>query len=93
MAGPKTSAEKSREDEKNAAADDMFGGAFGGLQEMEVTETAPVEESESHSEDTEEIEVAESSETEESTEKKEPEMVASQGSSNVEDDFDKLFNS
>ena len=32
-------------------------------------------------------------ETEESTEKKEPEMVASQGSSNVEDDFDKLFNS
>ena len=27
------------------------------------------------------------------TEKKEPEMVASQGSSNVEDDFDKLFNS
>ena len=33
-------------------------------------------------------------ETEEvATEKKEPEMVASQGSSNVEDDFDKLFNS
>ena len=33
-------------------------------------------------------------ETEESTtEKKEPEMVASQASSNVEDDFDKLFNS
>ena len=32
--------------------------------------------------------------TEESTpEKKEPEMVASQASSNVEDDFDKLFNS
>ena len=33
-------------------------------------------------------------ETEESTpEKKEPEMVSSQASSNVEDDFDKLFNS
>ena len=51
MAGPKTSAEKSREDEKNAAADDMFGGAFGGLQEMEVPETPtvqePVEESQS----------------------------------------------
>ena len=54
MAGPKTSAEKSREDEKNAAADDMFGGAFGGLEEMEVSETAPVEEPESHSEETEE---------------------------------------
>ena len=27
------------------------------------------------------------------TEKKEPEMVTSQASSNVEDDFDKLFNS
>ena len=54
MAGQKTSAEKSREDEKNAAADDMFGGAFGGLEEMEVSETAPVEEPESHSEETEE---------------------------------------
>ena len=32
-------------------------------------------------------------ETEAPTEEKEPEMVASQGSSNVEDDFDKLFNS
>ena len=43
MAGPKTSAEKSREDEKNAAADDMFGGAFGGLEGMEVPDTPPVD--------------------------------------------------
>ena len=67
MAGPKTSAEKSREDEKNAAADDMFGGAFGGLQEMEVTETPTVEEpvAESQSEETTPTEVAEIPETEE----------------------------
>ena len=61
MAGPKTSAEKSREDEKNAAADDMFGGAFGGLQEMEVPETPTVEEpvAESQSEETTPTEVVE----------------------------------
>ena len=43
MAGPKTSAEKAREDEKNAVADDMFGGAFGGLEGMETPEIAPAE--------------------------------------------------
>ena len=43
MAGPKTSAEKSREDEKNAVADDMFGGSFCGLEGMEATEKTPVE--------------------------------------------------
>ena len=41
MASKKTSAEKAREEEKNAAADDMFGGAFGGLDQMD----APAEES------------------------------------------------
>ena len=44
MAGRKTSAEKARDDAENAAADDMFGGAFGGLDNMEVPETPPVEE-------------------------------------------------
>ena len=44
MAGPKTSAEKAREDEKNAVADDMFGGAFGGLEGMETPTPAPAEE-------------------------------------------------
>ena len=44
MAGPKTSAEKARDDAENAAADDMFGGAFGGLDNMEVPATPPVEE-------------------------------------------------
>ena len=34
MTGSKTSAEKAREDAKKAVADDMFGGAFGGLDEM-----------------------------------------------------------
>ena len=39
MTGSKTSAEKAREDAKKAAADDMFGGAFGGLDEMAPTST------------------------------------------------------
>ena len=53
MAGRKTSAEKARDDADNAAADDMFGGAFGGLDEMEVPESAPVEEVVSEEEVTE----------------------------------------
>ncbi len=36
MADKKTSAEKTREEEQNAAADNMFGGAFGGLDQMEA---------------------------------------------------------
>ncbi|MFL2968439.1 MAG: hypothetical protein ACJZ6A_04745 [Candidatus Poseidoniaceae archaeon] len=40
MAGPKTSAEKARDEAENAAADDMFGGAFDGLDGL----TPPVEE-------------------------------------------------
>ena len=36
MAGRKTSAEKARDDAENAAADDMFGGAFGGIEGIET---------------------------------------------------------
>ena len=53
MAGRKTSAEKARDDAENAAADDMFGGAFGGLDNMEVPETPPVEEAVEEEETTE----------------------------------------
>ena len=53
MAGPKTSAAKARDDAENAAADDMFGGAFGGLDNMEVPETPPVEEAVEEEETTE----------------------------------------
>ena len=54
MAGPKTSAEKAREDAENAAADDMFGGAFGGIDGMEVPTPAP-EESPASDEQTSEV--------------------------------------
>ena len=58
MAGPKTSAKKSREVAENAAADDMFGGAFDGLDGF----TPPVEEEVVESETTEE-EISEPEET------------------------------
>ena len=38
MAGSKTSAEKAREEEKSAAADDMFGGAFGSAEDIAIPE-------------------------------------------------------
>ena len=56
MAGPKTSAEKAREDAENTAADDMFGGAFGGLEEMEVPETTPASDASTEEESGEQAE-------------------------------------
>ena len=42
MAGRKTSSKKAKDDAENAAADDMFGGAFGGLEDMDVPDAPPV---------------------------------------------------
>ncbi|RJV01310.1 MAG: hypothetical protein DWC06_03085, partial [Candidatus Poseidoniales archaeon] len=69
MAGPKTSAEKAREDAENAAADDMFGGAFDGLDGLTPpAEQEPVESQDEtpDAESPEEITEEDSSESEES---------------------------
>ena len=53
MAGRKTSSKKAKDDAENAAADDMFGGAFGGLEDMDVPDAPPVEETAVEEETTE----------------------------------------
>ena len=74
MAGPKTSAKKAREVAEITAADDMFGGAFGGLDGL----TPPVEEELAEIESTEEEPVETVEETPEETieeiEQSEPEL-------------------
>jgi ribulose-5-phosphate 4-epimerase/fuculose-1-phosphate aldolase len=77
MAGPKTSAKKAREVAEITAADDMFGGAFGGLDGL----TPPVEEELAGIESTEEGPVETEDETPEETieeiEQSEPELEKS----------------
>ena len=76
MAGPKTSAEKSREDAENAAADDMFGGAFDGLEGISQpapNETPELEEPVEEPPAEEESEQESSEEPLESTEEESPE--------------------
>ena len=53
VAGRKTSSKKAKDDAENAAADDMFGGAFGGLEDMDVPDAPPVEETTVEEETTE----------------------------------------
>ena len=69
MAGPKTSAEKARDEAENAAADDMFGGAFDGIDGL----TPPEEEKSSNTGET--IEEPTESEEETSEEEKESEKT------------------